>query len=363
MCEEKGHIFIPTNFSPSARERAEQLAEFLKLFELRGVFGDTFGGGEVTEGVRQRIETAWFVIALLSRDVKIGDDAWSASEWVKQELLWALAHKKECHILIEEGVQFTDGLIGNVERLTFKADGFSDVLVPLGRQLRALLNRHLLTTGIKKLPIHTHVSDELLRNECTDEAKLLILEVRHLSRQQRYEEALELAEKAARTDPKCWRAWTSLGAILVQLNKVDDGNKVFAQVLSDFAGNNKAVAAAYHNQAWVLEIKSGYNLSAKALREQARLYERALKLDPSRVYTRASLLINRLIRGEADGAERLKAERLLEDSLLYEGFLEALRFELDTRGAKGHKVLQLLPTWLRYLLYPIHLNDSDRDEH
>jgi tetratricopeptide (TPR) repeat protein len=363
MCEEQPHIFIATSFSKSGRQRAEELAEFLKLFELRAVFGETFGGGEVSEGVRQRIETAWFVIALLSRDVEISDGVWRASEWVMQELPWARARKKDCLVLVEEGVQFTGGILGNVEHLTFRPDGFSEVLVPMGRQLRALLNRRLLTTGIKKLPIHTHVSDELLRNECTDEAKLLILEVRHLSRQQRYEEALELAEKATRTDPKCWRAWTSLGAILVQLNKVDDGSKVFAQVLSDFADNNKAVAAAYHNQAWVLEIKGSYNLSAKALREQARLYERALKLDPARVYSRASLLINRLIRGETDEAERLKAESLLEHSLLYEGFLDALRFELDTRGARGHKALQRLPTWLRYLLYPIHRNDSDKDEH
>lgn len=353
MDEAKNYIFIPTSFSGKGKERAELVSAFLELFELRCVLGETFGGGEVAKGVRERIDGSWFLVPILSRQVRVGDDTWAASEWVWQELAYAKRAAKDCIILVERGVRFGGGILGDVEYLEFDPEKFSDVLIPLGRQVRALLNRHLLTTGLKPTPIHTYVSDEPLRNECTDEAKRLILEVRHLAKQRRFEEALDFAKKATRVDPNCWRAWTSLGALLVQLGKVDDGDKIFAQVLSDFASNNKAAAAAWHNRAWVREIKAGCFPSQSELKGQARLYERALKLDGTRVNTRACLLIIRQKLGEAD-----KAERLLEDSVLYEGFLDALRFEFDARGGSAHKALQAMPKWLRHLLYPIRQDAS-----
>lgn len=354
MYEEKGFVVIPTSFDEVGLACARSVAEFLKLFELESVLGQNFGGGEVSKGVRERIEAAFFVVAILSRDVQVGDGTWRAPEWVIQEIAWAKAHEKDCLLLVEEGVSFNGGILGDVEYLSFKADSFSDVLVPLGHQVRSLLSRHLLTTGIKKVPVYTHVSDEPLRNECTDEAKLLILKIRHLAKQQRYEEAQEVALTATRICPAYWRAWTSLGALLVRLGKIEEGDKVFAQVLKDFPDSSKGMAAALHNRAWVQEIKRGFNASANGLKEQARLYEKALKLDDPRVNTRACLLICRLLLNE-----KHKAERLLKDSILYEGFLDALRYELDTRGARAHKVLPALPKWLRHLLYPIRPGTPD----
>lgn len=347
MCKEQDYILIPTSFDDMSRRRARLLAEFFELFELRTLLGENFGGGLISAGVRERIEKSFFVVAILSREVELSDGTWRASEWVIQEISWARALKKDLLILVEEGVTFTNGILGDVERLTFNADRFSDVLIPLGRQMRALLNRHFMTTGIKRLPIHTHVSDEPLRNECGEEATLLVLEIRHLAKQQRYEEALELAVKATRIEPKCWRAWTSLGALLVKVGKVDQGDDIFARVLKDFSDDHRGIATAIHNRAWVQEIKCGLNPSESALREQTEMYERALKLDESRVNTRVCLIICRLLLEEID-----EAERLIKDSILHEGFLDALRFELDVRGARVHKALQALPARLRHLMYP-----------
>lgn len=356
MNEERGYVFICTSFGEKGRERAEQVAAFLELFGLRCVIGDTFGGGEVSRGVRERIQAAWFVIALFSRNEKISDDTWRASEWVIQETAVAKAYDKEAIILKEDQVVFNGGILGDVEYLTFNAGHFTDVFIPLGRQLRALLNRQRLTTGIKKLPVRTYVSDEPLQNECEHEVRLLIIELRHLAKQQRFEEALELAVKATRADPKYWRAWTSLGALLVQLGQVDEGDEVFVRVLKDFADNQKGVAAASHNRAWVRELKSGTSPAESAVSEEAPLYEKALNLDGSRVNTRACLYICWLILGESK-----KADRLLADSLHHEGFLDALRFELDTRGEKAHKALHELPSWLRNLLYPARPGAADGD--
>ena len=205
-----------------------------------------------------------------------------------------------------------------------------------------------LLQGPPERPHHVYVSDEPLENECTDEVKLLILEIRCLAHQQRYEEALYIARETTRIAPDYWRAWTSLGTLFVLFGEVDEGEKIFDRVTRDFADHPKAVAAGLHGSAWVKEIQSGLNPSTDALREMARLYEKSLQFDDSRTNTRASLLINQMMTDEVS-----KHEKLLEDSVLHEGFFEALRFELNARSARMHKVMKVLPMWLRHLFYPI----------
>ena len=199
-----------------------------------------------------------------------------------------------------------------------------------------------------KMPIYAYVRNDLLHDECTDEVKLLILGIRDLGQQQRYEEAMELTKEAIRLSPKYWRAWISLGTLLVLFSKVDDGEKIFKRVTKEFSDNPKAVAAGLHGCAWVKEIRYGLNPSADALEEMARLYKKALRLDGSRANTRACLFINRLM-SDKTGDD----EELLEESVLCEGFFEALRFEMNERGAAALKFIHALPTWLRYLLFPI----------
>jgi tetratricopeptide (TPR) repeat protein len=201
---------------------------------------------------------------------------------------------------------------------------------------------------LKKTQAHAYVSDEPLHNECSDEVKLLILEIRHLAHQRRYKEALDLAIMATQVDPNYWRAWISRGTLLVLFGEVDAGNKIFERVSKEFSGNPKAVAAGLHGRAWVKEVRGGLDLSADTLQEVAGLYEEALRLDISRTNTRASLLISSLMSAKTD--DKVK---LLEDSVLREGFFDALRFEFTERGARARKAMQALPAWLRRLLFPI----------
>jgi tetratricopeptide (TPR) repeat protein len=201
---------------------------------------------------------------------------------------------------------------------------------------------------IPKRVAYVSVSDEPLRNECMDEVKLLILEIRCLMRQRRYEEALDLAILATESAPHYWRAWKTRGSLLVLFGKTDEGDRIFEQLLKDFPDNPKAVAAGLHNRAWVREVRCGLSPSADELHEVSRLYEKALQFDSSRVNTRACLLINLLMSNKTDNDQKL-----LEDSILHEGFFDTLRFELTERGAEALKAFQKLPAWLRHLLYPI----------
>lgn len=367
MHEGKGPIVVSGSFSERGRRHIEELSKFLEVLGLTAVSGEFLGGAPVSKGVQELLGAAWFVVVILSREEKINADTWRGSDWVMQEAAWAKALGKQCVFLLERGVQFHTGLLGDVERIPFSDDHFGEVFIPFVRHLRALLNRSLLTLGVVPMPVHTHVSDEPLDECCSGEANQLLLDIRYLGRQQRYEEAFELAVKATKADPNCWRAWTSLGALMVRLGKLDDGDEVFAQVLRRFPNDRKGAAAALHNRAWVKEIRSGPNPTASALREQSRLYEKALELDGSRVNTRACLLICKLLLGEAE-----EAERILADSRRLEGFLDALRFELDARGIGDVRLpqalpkwlrtlLQSLPKWLRKLIYPNQPNDPDDD--
>lgn len=179
--------------------------------------------------------------------------------------------------------------------------------------------------------------------------------IRHLARQRRYEEALSLAREATRLAPSYWRARVTLGTLLALFGRVKEAEEIFRQVVTDFADDPKAVAAGLHGHAWLNEIGFGAPPPADAFRETTRLYEAALRLDHSRTNTRACLAVSRLLSGGGGGPEQG-----LEDSVLHEGFLENLRFELDQRGAWVQEVLKAIPTWLRHLLYPIRpLNVSD----
>lgn len=223
-----------------------------------------------------------------------------------------------------------------------------------------------------KSSAYVYISDESLDDEpVSNKVKLLILELRDLSGYQRYEEALELARQATLLEPHYWRAWISYGSLLALLGNIDEGEAIFRRILEDFSGNSKAVAAALHNCAFAKEVRCALNPSEEDLREVLRLYEEALRLDDSRDNTRASLLINEVSRLHEE-ALRLddsrasllldsllsrqtgKSQKPLEDSLQCEDFYDSLEFEIEereSRGAKMYKVLQVLPMWLRNLLY------------
>lgn len=201
-------------------------------------------------------------------------------------------------------------------------------------------------------PAYLYVSDESLRDEAAPaEAKRLILEVRFLGQQQRYEEALELAEHAVRLAPDYWRAWNSYGTLLAVLGNLDEADAIFHRVLEDFHDDPKAVAAALHNCAFLKEVRCELNPSRASSREVSRLYEEALGLDGSRANTRACLVINSMLTDQI-----AKGNELLKDSRLCEGFLDAVVLETAERGARHYaapmyKVKKALSMELRNLLY------------
>ena len=352
MAEELNHVFIATSFATGCRERAQRLVDFLGYFGVRCIFGEGFGGGPISAGVQAGITSSSFVIALLSRENKIGDGAWEPSQWVIQEVTWAHARMKTCLLLVEEGVRFSGGMLGDVEYISFDADGFSDVFPHVLRQVKVILKKEGLTIGVKEDdPIQIYLRRVEGEN---DSPEALHEKVLTLVGREKYEEALELAEKLTKTHPNYWRGWITLGAVLVKLWNLDEGDAVFVKMLEDFSSDDEACGAALHNHAWVIELKSKPHPSARSLNEQACLYRKALARDTTRVYTRASLICIYVLLDQVE-----KAHALLNESAIYgEGFLEAMRRELDTRGVTRFRIISQLPTLAQNLLYPIRRNHA-----
>ena len=133
---------------------------------------------------------------------------------------------------------------------------------------------------------------------------------------------------------------------LVHLGRYTEAAECFDFVCSEFTQNSHAVARALHNKAWLIGVRDGY-ANADSIGERLSLYQESLALDNSRIYTRALVLICYALLGRNEDAERF-----LKSSLRWEGFVAALREELDDLGTSGHKALTSFPDWLRDLLYP-----------
>lgn len=257
--------------------------------------------------------------------------------------------------------------LSELERLAMSLDDAFDItanlsIAEIDEELRAmgLDPHHLSSRGSTRIlsgrggltrSVYAFVSDALLRSEsATSEVKLLILQIRTLCRRLRYGEASELAEQVTRLAPDYWRGWLNHGSFLCLLGDVDGGGAIFHRMRRDFSANRKAAAAALHGCATAKEDGAGPNPPEGDLRQASLWYEESLELDDSRANTRACLVITSTLLGQTD-----KGERLFEDSLLCEGFFDAMSFELAERGARdgGEKmdcVLRTLPAWFRNLL-------------
>jgi hypothetical protein len=219
-------------------------------------------------------------------------------------------------------------------------------------RLEALsLEQILAQPSRPKTPAYAYISNELLTDErVSSDAKLMILKMRHLCRQQRYPEILELTREITHLAPDYWRGWINHSGAQVLLGNLHDGELILDRIFRDHSGDHKAVGAVFHGRGNVKEIRCRLNPSAAELIEITKLYEESLKFDPSRTNTRACLVINLVLSGQV-----AKSRQLIEESSQYEGFFDEMSHELRERGereyaAKMYRVLPAFPMWFRNLM-------------
>lgn len=347
MTKAKRYVFIVHHFDEEGRARANMLADILNLLDILTVFGEDLGGRPVSEEVRRRIESASLVIVLLTRDVKTGEDQWQPTQWTLQEMIWAVAHRVPCLLVVEEGVTFDGGIAGDLEQMRFAPGDFAGTLVRIANQAKTLMS------------LGVDIPTRLPGSTLSDRVRLLILESRECGKKGRWDEVLRLTEEALSLDPKAAEAALNKGVALARLNKLAASDRWFLWMLEEFAdAEDSLLSKVHYNLAVNEDVRDAGDLNVRSLRKQAKSLEKSVALDHKNVYARASLVLCRVALDEMG-----EATALLMDSLKYGmRFLRALHHVVETKGAVGHRLLSKLPDWLYSILFPTAGADDDDDD-
>lgn len=347
MTKGRTYVFIVHHFDEEGRARANLLAGILNLLNITTVYGENLGGRPVSEEVRRRIEGASLVVVLLTRDIKVGENEWQPTQWIMQEMTWAVAHHVPCLLVVEEGVSFDGGIAGDLEQIHFASGDFAGTLVRVTNQVKLLMSLGVdIPTGLPGANL-------------SDRVRLLILEARECAKKGRWDEVLRLSEEALHLDPGAAEAALNKGVALARLNQLTASDRWFLWMLEEFVdAEDSLLSKVYYNLAVNEGVRDAGGLNVRSLRKQAKYLERSLSLDHKNVYARATLVLCRVALEELS-----EGVALLMDSLKHGmKFLRALRQVVETKGVVGHRLLSRLPDWLYSILFPTDSADDDAED-
>lgn len=125
--------FLSFRFGGPDSELARDLDRFLNLNNVEVVTGQSYEPRRVEDKVRSRLSGVDFVVYLLT---STGDSA-----WVRDEIATAQASETPVIPLVEEGIEFDQGLFGNVEWIRFASGHIGDVWIQLTEAIKYIRAR------------------------------------------------------------------------------------------------------------------------------------------------------------------------------------------------------------------------------
>ena len=342
-------IFLSISFNRLDLLRADVMEVLIKSRYCDVLYGMDFDGERISTAIQERISLCDGLVALFSKKDQVLTNEWSTHPWVIEEATWASAKEKRVLRVIEEGVSRLGGIAGDVEESRFPTGQFEIVIPKILSFVDSVGNSVQKSPQIQVVErqrTYSIVPTEPIEDIWGDEVKTLIEETREKAEQQLFHDALALSDKAIGFDSRCWRAYINRGVALVHLGRYQDAEEAFDYVAKEFTDLGPVVALALHNKAWLISRRDGLaNESTFSIRKD--LYMQSLSLDNRRIYTRAIVLIYFVLMGEQD-----RSKPFLEASLKWDGFVLALRREIDAMGGLGLVVAGQFPQWLRDLLHP-----------
>jgi hypothetical protein len=123
-------VFIAHAFDNAGRSYAFQLTKFLSLLGFEVATGDGFAPERVSSKVKRRLSAQEIVMVVISQK----DDY----TWLIQEAAGADFSKKPIILLIQDGVEFTSGILGDLEYIRFPSDRIAEAFTPILEGLREL---------------------------------------------------------------------------------------------------------------------------------------------------------------------------------------------------------------------------------
>lgn len=116
-------VFIAHAFDSKGRSYAFQVTNFLSLLGFVILTGEGFAAEKVSSKVKRRLMAQDIVVVVVSKK----DDF----TWLIQEVAGADYAKKPIFLLIQEGVDFSRGILGDLEYISFPSDHISEAFTPI----------------------------------------------------------------------------------------------------------------------------------------------------------------------------------------------------------------------------------------
>ena len=123
-------VFVAHSFDERGKSYAYEVIKLLTLLGFQVATGEGYSPEGVSTKVRKRLMGQEVVIAVLSRK--------EDSTWLTQETAGAAFTNKPLILLIEEGVAFKPGVLGDLECIRFSEGQISAAFVPLLEGLQEL---------------------------------------------------------------------------------------------------------------------------------------------------------------------------------------------------------------------------------
>ena len=122
--------FIARAFTDVGRSYAFQLTKFLSLLGFEVATGEGYSPERVSDKVKRRLTAQQIVIVVLSKQ---GDVT-----WLTQEMSGAEFAGKPIVLLVEQGVEFKPGVLGDIEYIQFPEGEIAASFAPILEGLREL---------------------------------------------------------------------------------------------------------------------------------------------------------------------------------------------------------------------------------
>ena len=127
-------IFLSFSFRDADRELVGMVDQLVMSHQLTRETGRRLEGQDLTDAIREKINQADGLIALLTRRDLRDDGKWTTHDWVRDELNFARQAKMPAIALLEDGVVMS-GAFGEHERIHFSRDKLPDALLALSETL------------------------------------------------------------------------------------------------------------------------------------------------------------------------------------------------------------------------------------
>lgn len=100
-------IFLSFHFDPEAKKLADKISSLIRGFDIKTIVGDNLGGQQLTDGVKDLIDSCDAMIFILSKR-----NADQSNDWVIHEVSHGLTRKIPMIGLLEDGLTWPSILNG-----------------------------------------------------------------------------------------------------------------------------------------------------------------------------------------------------------------------------------------------------------